>query len=194
MSGLGDNDTYFVNVVTDQVNEATEQGFDHVIATSNYVMASATEVEKLTTTGATSTYDTSFVANGFDNIIEGNAGANAINGAGGTDTLTGNDGSDTFRFSTALAATNIDTITDFVAGEDRINLLNTVFTGLDLGTLAAEAFNTGAAATEADDRIIYNDATGALIFDSNGNAAGGAAQFAILSTGLELRNTDFFVF
>ena len=176
------------------MNEATEQGFDHVIATSNYVMASATEVEKLTTTGATSTYDTSFVANGFDNIIEGNAGANAINGAGGTDTLTGNDGSDTFRFSTALAATNIDTVTDFVAGEDKINLLNTAFTGLDLGTLAAEAFNTGAAATEADDRIIYNDATGAMTFDSNGNAAGGAAQFAILSTGLELRNTDFFVF
>ncbi len=49
MNGLGDNDTYFVNAVTDQVNEATEQGFDHVIATSNYVMASATEVEKLTT-------------------------------------------------------------------------------------------------------------------------------------------------
>ena len=176
------------------MNEATEQGFDHVIATSNYVMASATEVEKLTTTGATSTYGTSFVANGFDNIIEGNAGANAMNGAGGTDTLTGGDGTDTFRFSTALAATNIDTITDFVVADDIIEIKSTVFGNLALGTLALEAFHTGAAAAETDDRIIYNDVTGALIFDSNGNAAGGAAQFAILSTGLEIGNTDFFVF
>jgi serralysin len=35
--------------------------------------------------------------------------------------------------------------------------------------------------------------TGALIYDSNGSASGGAAQFAKLGTGLALTSADFFV-
>jgi Ca2+-binding RTX toxin-like protein len=61
------------------------------------------------------------------------------------------------------------------------------------GTLAAGAFVTGSAAADADDRIIYNNATGALIYDSNGTGAGGATQFALLSTGLALTNSNFTV-
>ena len=57
------------------------------------------------------------VGNILDNIIEGNAGANILNGAARhSTTLTGGAGTDTFRFNTALGATNIDTITDFVGG------------------------------------------------------------------------------
>jgi Ca2+-binding RTX toxin-like protein len=59
--------------------------------------------------------------------------------------------------------------------------------------LDADAFHIGAAAADAEDRIIYNEMTGALIFDSNGNAAGGATQFAQLATGLALTNADFVV-
>ncbi|KAB2945320.1 MAG: calcium-binding protein, partial [Rhizobiaceae bacterium] len=40
---------------------------------------------------------------------------------------------------------------------------------------------------------VYNSATGALIYDSNGSAAGGATQFAILGTGLALTNADFLI-
>ena len=60
-----------------------------------------------------------------------------------------------------------------------------------LGTLAAGAFHIGTGAADAGDRIVYNSATGALIYDSNGKAAGGATQFAILSTSLALTNTNF---
>ena len=57
----------------------------------------------------------------------------------------------------------------------------------------AGEFFIGSAAHDADDRIIYNSANGALIYDSNGNVANGATQFATLSAGLGLTNADFFV-
>ncbi len=52
---------------------------------------------------------------------------------------------------------------------------------------------SAAAAADAEDRIIYDNATGALFFDSNGSAAGGAIRFAQLTTGLALTNADFVV-
>ena len=39
-----------------------------------------------------------------------------------------------------------------------------------VGVLNADAFHIGAAAADAEDRIVYNSATGQLFFDSNGNA------------------------
>ena len=57
--------------------------------------------------------------------------------------------------------------------------------------LARGTFYIGDAAHDATDRIIYNPATGALIYDSNGDAAGGATQFATLDTGLSLTRADF---
>ena len=68
-----------------------------------------------------------------------------------------------------------------------------MFAGLSLGVLAAGAFRTGAAAADADDRIIYNSATGALMFDADGNGAGAAIQFATLATGLAMTNAEFLV-
>ena len=133
--------------------------------------------------------------NAFGQTINGNAGANILNGLGGNDTLTGFGGSDNFRFTTALnAATNVDQITDFNVVDDTIQLDHAVFLGLVAGVLDPNAFRIGAAAADADDRVIYNDATGALIFDSNGNDAGGDTQFATLSGGLLLTHSDFIVF
>ena len=56
-----------------------------------------------------------------------------------------------------------------------------------------DAFKIGTAAADADDRIIYNSTSGALFFDSNGNAAGGSTLFARLSKGLALTSSDFLV-
>jgi hypothetical protein len=52
----------------------------------------------------------------------------------------------------------------------------------------------GSAAADGNDHIIYNRDTGALIYDSNGNAAGGAVQFATIGKGLNLTANDFNVF
>lgn len=128
-------------------------------------------------------------------MLLGEAGNDTLDGSSGNDTLAGGAGADSFAFNQALVPTNLDTITDFAVVDDRIVLNKAIFTGLAPGTLAAEAFNTGAAATQADDRIIYNSATGALLFDSNGSLNGGTiARFAILEsvTGT-LANTDFII-
>jgi serralysin len=59
--------------------------------------------------------------------------------------------------------------------------------------LRPEEFRIGAAAQDADDHIIYNDVTGALSFDVDGTGAAAAVQFAQLSAGLALVNTEFLV-
>ena len=66
--------------------------------------------------------------------------------------------------------------------DDTIHLENTgIFSALvSGGALAAGAFNTGSAAIEADDRIIYNAATGALLYDADGTGASAAVRFATL--------------
>src|SRR6185295_1380467 len=111
------------------------------------------------------------------NLIEGNAGANTLNGGDGSDTLVGFAGADTFAFTTALGGGNVDRIADFSAADDTIALDHTMFAGLGLGALNANAFVTGTSAQDADDRIIYDQATGALYFDADGSGSGAAVQF-----------------
>ena len=116
-------------------------------------------------------------------------------GGAGNDTLTGGAGNDTFFFNSALsAASNVDWITDFYAPADAIRLASTVFSALGaVGTLTQAAFHIGDAAHDASDRIIYNNATGALSYDADGNGAAVAVQFATLNATLTLTNADFLV-
>ena len=130
------------------------------------------------------------------NTLAGLGGADFLYGLGGNDSLVGGGGADRFYFIVAPnAATNMDTITDFEVGIDKIMLDNAVFSGLADGALAAGAFNTGTAATQGDDRIIYNQATGALLFDADGSSpTNGAVQFAMLANRpAGLSAADFFV-
>jgi len=156
--------------------------------------------------------DTLSGRSGADQLF-GNGGNDTLSGAGGNDTLnggtdgdtlaggTGNDrlyggtGQDWFRFDTALdAATNVDRMFDFSGVDDRVLLSQSVFTTLGApGPLPSGAFFIGTAAHDSDDRIIYNSATGALRYDPDGNAAGGATPFAILPTGLTLTEANFVI-
>jgi Ca2+-binding RTX toxin-like protein len=138
--------------------------------------------------------DTLYGVAGND-TLDGQDGNDTLVGGEGNDTLVGGEGNDTFFFNASLnAITNVDRVTDFSAPADTMRLENAVFTALTAtGTLAAGAFHIGAAAHDASDRVIYNPSTGALTYDSNGNAAGGAVQFATLGTGLALTNADFVV-
>ena len=78
-------------------------------------------------------------------------------------------------------ATNRDIVTDFNGVQDNIRLVKSAFaalTGAAGTTLSADQFVVGAAALDANDRIIYNNGT--LNYDSNGNLAGGVQVIAFL--------------
>ena len=123
--------------------------------------------------------------NGLD-LIVGGAGNDTIRGAKGTDTLTGGEGSDVFIFATDLdGKINIDTITDFVSGTDRIELSAAIF-----GNVGAVGTNVG-----LNQYIKYNATTGVLSYDADGLGAGAAVAFAVLGadTHPATVDTDFWV-
>jgi serralysin len=192
--GFAGNDTYVVDHLGDVVVEANGAGRDVVYARADYVLGAGMEIEVLSALSTAGTGALNLAGNGASNEIYGNAGVNTIDGGGGADYLMGFAGNDVFAFTTALGGGNVDAILDFAAGADKIALDDAVFGGIGgLGALAAGAFATGAGAADADDRIIYNAATGAVLFDADGNGAGAAVQFATLSTGLSLSAGDFTV-
>jgi serralysin len=133
----------------------------------------------------------------------GNNGNNTVNGGHGNDELTGLGGMDWFLFDTPLDAMfNVDRITDFNVTNDTIRLDATIFSSslTPDNSVAGSQFVIGTAALDAGDRIIYNNATGVVLYDSDGTGATAAIQFAQLSAGLAdptdidpLTNFDFFV-
>lgn len=81
------------------------------------------------------------------------------------------------------------------AGLDSIALNKDAFGGgLVSGALGEGVFVTGAAAVDADSRVIFDDTTGVLMVDADGIGAGAARRFALI-VGLEgtLSASDFFV-
>lgn len=203
--GMGD-DVYFVDNSGDRTVERLEGGFDTVYASVSHTLQA--QLERLTLTGTNAINGT---GNGLNNILNGNSAANVLSGSGGADVLRGADGNDRlnggtgsdrmaggagndkFLFDTALNANwNVDRIVDFSVVDDRIQLDDDIFTAVGaVGTLSASAFRTGTAAADADDRIIYDSATGRIYYDSDGNGSGAQVLFAQVVAGLALSNADF---
>jgi Ca2+-binding RTX toxin-like protein len=193
LQGLAGNDIYIVDNTGDQVIEAAGGGNDTVYAIGSYALNAGAEVETLSTTDGGSNAAINLTGNEFGQLILGNAGINVLDGGLGADTLTGFGGADTFAFTTALGGGNVDTITDFAHGTDRIALDDAIF-GAGIGTpgsFNANAFVIGTAAGDADDRIIYDSATGQLFYDADGNGAGAAVLFATLQGAPTLSASDF---
>ncbi|MHC2086552.1 endo alpha-1,4 polygalactosaminidase [Methylobacterium sp. CM6244] len=145
--------------------------------------------------------------------VDGRAGADRLLGGAGNDTLFGGDGNDTlfggagkdrlkggagddvFVFATALdARRNVDRITDFSQADDTVKLDDDVFLGLATGRLAKGAFAIGTRASDADDRILHDTATGDLFFDRDGSAATyKPVLFAHLTKETALAASDFLI-
>jgi Ca2+-binding RTX toxin-like protein len=121
-----------------------------------------------------------------------------LSGEAGNDTLTGGTGDDQFWFGAALSgSTNVDVITDFegagTTGGDVIGLDNAIFTALSGTTDFTSVFQSGAsdAAGGAAIRLVYNSTSGALFYDTDGDGAEAAVQFATLTGAPALAAGDF---
>ena len=195
IGGLG-NDTYIVDNAGDTVSEAGGQGQDEVRTSVSWTLTAGADVETLRTTSDAGVGAINLTGNASGNVVRGNNGNNVINGGDGDDELTGLGGQDSFLFNTALSeAFNIDVITDFNVDDDTIVLDDDIFSSsLTPGnSVAGSQFVIGAAALDAGDRIIYDDTTGAVYYDSDGTGGAAQIQFAELSPGLALTNFDFLV-
>jgi Ca2+-binding RTX toxin-like protein len=191
MTGHGGNDIYLVDSAGDVIQEGSDGGFDTIYTSINYTLPA--NAERLAVNGFTSTAPINLTGNSLANELIGNDGPNTFNGGGGADVVTGRGGGDAFIFTVPPGSGNVVQITDFQTGLDKIGLDDAVFTALASGPLAAGALRVGTSAQDADDRIIYDPATGALLYDADGNGGGAAVRFATLSSGLALAAGDFVV-
>jgi len=133
--------------------------------------------------------------------LTGGGGTDYLFGKGGADTLTGGADNDYFVFDTTTpsAGTNIDFITDFVAGSDKIILDTSVFTSLATGapgemqTLGEEFFEVAKRADDSNDYIMYKWKTGQLFYDPDGRGGEAQVQIAQLEERLDIDYSDFLV-
>jgi Ca2+-binding RTX toxin-like protein len=152
--GLGDdtliggdgNDTYVVDSAGDAIVEKAGGGIDTVETSVDYALGDY--VENLVLKGELGTENLSGVGSAQDNTLTGNAGDNHLDGGNGNDilvggkggdVLTGGSGNDLFVFApgdTGVGTSSRDVVTDFVSGQDRIDLsqfdANSVSPGDDL--------------------------------------------------------------
>lgn len=105
--------------------------------------------------------------NGGADTLDGGAGNDTITGGAGADSLTGGTGADTFVFThqSQSSTSAFDTITQFVAGEDKLNVSALGLSG---------GYSAGGA---AGDSLWYDSTAGKFFADVTGND--GVAEFAV---------------
>ncbi len=199
IGGAG-NDTFIVDNANDVIQETGADTSDTVRSWVDWTLGDLLENLILLGTkplnGSGNALNNTLTGNGGANVLNGGDGDDWLDGASGNDTLTGGAGSDTFAFTTPLnALRNVDTITDFVSGVDKIQLSSAVFKEMGFsGSPGSDAFfHAGGTAHDADDRILYDQAVGSLYYDADGAGVLAAVQFAVLSGTPWLVYTDFTV-
>ena len=210
MAGGYGNDTFIVDNVDDKVVESSGQGDRDVVKSSvSFTLSANVEVLELQGTGNINGKGNvganTIIGNSGNNVLTGLGGADTLIGGGGNDkllgnagddVLTGGSGTDTFVFNTGGG---VDSITDFVGGTDKIQLVQGLVNILGGKAVLNEgsfyAADDATAGHDADDRLIYNTSTGDLYYDVDGSGARSAVRFATLDkvngVAPELTFTDF---
>ena len=162
--GMGD-DTYIVDNSKDKVVEASNQGNDTIITTlEKFSLAKMPNVENLTYVGFV---DADLTGNKQNNIIIAGDGHDNLYGGFGNDTLTGGAGGDHFIFNTKLGSTNIDTITDFLSGEDKLVINKKI--AKKLSKFTEDNFVYSNKAEDSNDYLIFNTDDMTLYYDADGS-------------------------
>ena len=200
LNGGSGNDVYVVDRANDSIQE-TQTSSTEIDSVRSFVgWTLGDNLENLTLlgtknlNGSGNSLNNTLTGNGGNNTFSGGIGNDFLDGTSGNDTLTGDAGTDTFAFTTPLnALRNVDTLTDFSSGTDKIQLSPAIFRELGFsGAPSTDAFfHAGSAAHDATDRIVYDQSNGALSYDADGSGALAAMQFALLSSAPTLLYTDF---
>ncbi|MEQ1620531.1 MAG: calcium-binding protein [Methylococcales bacterium] len=215
--GLG-NDTYNIELTAagaleDDFTENSNAGIDTIQllgASTNLLAVTITldkNIENINA-GGTGKSRLNFKGNELANKLVGNDAGNVIDGLAGDDeliggkgndqllgrdgkdTLTGGAGDDVFIFNSTLnKLTNVDTITDFTSGQDKIYLSTSVFSAAGgAGKLSSDFFIKGTVAKDNNDHIIYDTATGKVYYDSDGTGSTAQVEFLILTGNLTVND------
>ena len=139
------------------------------------------------------------ISNAGDDVVNGGTGNDSLEGGAGYDTLTGGTGNDTFVFETikdlGKTTSKLDVITDFTAGEDKIQLMfdaNTKVAGTQkFNFIGGSIFTKTAGELRYTPQVTLNGETYILLQgDTNGD---GKVDFMIKLLGVtSLQSTDFF--
>ena len=116
-----------------------------------------------------------------DNIVGGD-GADSITGGTGADIITGVGA--TTSLADVLTANGLDTITGYAVADDILNF--TAIAGTTKGTVADIGLNitaTDAALAAADNVLIFNDGTAAMMFANVTALAGATTAFTTITAG-----------
>jgi Ca2+-binding RTX toxin-like protein len=191
IGGMG-NDTYLIRSPGDNALEQEDEGIDTVKAFRSHALEDHVERLLLQTT-----VHLNGIGNSLDNTIVGNNANNTLFGREGNDVLKGQAGNDTFLFDRAFGAGNVDRIIDFeVNGDnDTLKFKASILGGvLSAGTLAAGNFALGTAAADANDRFIFDQATGQLWFDIDGTGAAAQELVATFDQNVLIDAADILIF
>ncbi|MGD1902669.1 MAG: trypsin-like serine protease [Geitlerinemataceae cyanobacterium] len=147
INGSNRNDTLFANAGNDTVTALG--GNDLVLAgRGNDTVAGGDGDDLLGGNRDNDTIDggagnDAIVGGQQDDIIAGGAGNDTMSGDRGSDTLTGGDGADVFQFS---AISDIEIVTDFTDGVDRLSAVGLTFADLTIANSGSNTLITSAAA------------------------------------------------
>jgi Ca2+-binding RTX toxin-like protein len=128
-----------------------------------------------------------------DDIVLGGLGYDTLIGGKGVDSLTGGEGQDYFRYNNQNQGGDI--ITDFSAIDDQILIRAAGFGGelIAGSTISADQFTLGMSAVDESDRFIYNNSSGELYFDRDGNGRQDQVLLATLTGAPAISNGNIAV-
>lgn len=182
---LYDGNTWLAGLATDGNGAWRYNGQATTGTTHTYGILSISGSQQTRTTSR------GFLGSSGADTLTGTVGNDVIAGGPGNDVLTGGAGADTFAFTAPPNATNnVDRITDFSPGTDKLALSRSTFTALSPGALSAAAFAQAVAAVTTEQHVIYNQATGILSYDADGSGGGAAVAVAQLKPGQALTAQD----
>jgi Ca2+-binding RTX toxin-like protein len=219
MIGGDGNDIYYVDNIKDVITEedqsqsnAGDDDLVHSIATAYTLPVNVEHLiidGKLKGNGTGNVLDNELTGNLAVNILSGLAGDDTLDGGSGNDMLTGGDGNDTFVFSQGIKGNkNIDTVKDFVHGQDKIYLSADIFSKL----ATAAGFVSGSEpmslvkldshylvsaakvkAVDASSYLLYDTKTGVLSYDEDGSGKLTASNFVTITGKPVLILDDFWI-